>query len=94
MENIQTSMLDSVPSLPPQPPLSAGMKMKAVSVERFLDGGRGRGSGEASNERPRVFAGLQRLHSLTGPKPKGIKVETFRTDYLIRTPKVENSPKP
>ena len=26
---------------------------------------------------------------LTGPKPKGIKVETFRTDYLIRTPKVE-----
>ena len=27
---------------------------------------------------------------LTGPKPKGIKVETFRIDYLIRTPKVEN----
>ena len=26
---------------------------------------------------------------LTGPKPKGIKVETFRIDYLIRTPKVE-----
>ena len=26
---------------------------------------------------------------LTGPKPKGIKVETFRTDCLIRTPKVE-----
>ena len=48
LENIQTSMLDSVPSLPPQPPLSAGMKMKAVSVERFLDGGRGQGSGEAS----------------------------------------------
>ena len=26
---------------------------------------------------------------LTGPKPKGIKVETFRIDYLTRTPKVE-----
>ena len=26
---------------------------------------------------------------LTGPKPKEIKVETFRIDYLIRTPKVE-----
>ena len=26
---------------------------------------------------------------LTGPKPKGIKVETFRIGYLIRTPKVE-----
>ena len=26
---------------------------------------------------------------LTGPKPKGIKVETFRIDYLIRTPKVQ-----
>ena len=28
-------------------------------------------------------------YKLTGPKPKGIKVETFRIDYLIRTPKVE-----
>ena len=27
--------------------------------------------------------------SLTGAKPKEIKVETFRIDYLIRTPKVE-----
>ena len=26
---------------------------------------------------------------LTGPKPKEIKVETFRIDYLIRKPKVE-----
>ena len=26
---------------------------------------------------------------LTGPEPKKIKVETFRIDYLIRTPKVE-----
>ena len=26
---------------------------------------------------------------LTGPKPKEIKVETFRIDYLRRTPKVE-----
>ena len=26
---------------------------------------------------------------LTGPKPKETKVETFRIDYLIRTPKVE-----
>ena len=26
---------------------------------------------------------------LTGSKPKGTKVETFRIDYLIRTPKVE-----
>ena len=26
---------------------------------------------------------------LTGPKPKEIKVETFRNDYVIRTPKVE-----
>ena len=26
---------------------------------------------------------------LTGPKPKEIKVETFRIDYRIRTPKVE-----
>ena len=26
---------------------------------------------------------------LTGPKPKGIKDETFRIDYLIRTAKVE-----
>ena len=26
---------------------------------------------------------------LTGPKPKEIKVETFRIDYLIRTLKVE-----
>ena len=25
----------------------------------------------------------------TGPKPKGIKVENFRIDYLVRTPKVE-----
>ena len=24
---------------------------------------------------------------LPGPKPNGIKVETFRNDYLIRTPK-------
>ena len=31
--------------------------------------------------------GLQTL--LTGPKPKEIKVETFRIDYLIRAPKVE-----
>ena len=26
---------------------------------------------------------------LTGPKPKNINVETFRIDYLIRTPQVE-----
>ena len=26
---------------------------------------------------------------LTGPKPKEIKVETFRINYLIRSPKVE-----
>ena len=26
---------------------------------------------------------------LTGPKPKEIKVEIFRIDYLIRSPKVE-----
>ena len=26
---------------------------------------------------------------LTGPKPQQIEVETFRIDYLIRTPKVE-----
>ena len=26
---------------------------------------------------------------LTGPRPKEIKVETFRIDYLIRAPKVE-----
>ena len=26
---------------------------------------------------------------LTGPKPKEIKVETFRNDYRIRTPIVE-----
>ena len=26
---------------------------------------------------------------LTGPRPKGINVETFRIDYLIRTPKGE-----
>ena len=32
---------------------------------------------------------LQGFDILTGPKPKEIKVETFRTDYLIRTPKVE-----
>ena len=31
------------------------------------------------------FTGL----CLTGPKPKGIKVETFRIDCLIRTPKVK-----
>ena len=29
------------------------------------------------------------MFSHTGPKPKGIKVKTFRIDYLIRTPKVE-----
>ena len=31
------------------------------------------------------------LHSvgLTGPKPQGIKAETFRIDYLARTTKVE-----
>ena len=27
---------------------------------------------------------------LTGPKPKGIKVETFRIHYLIGTPKVKS----
>ena len=26
---------------------------------------------------------------LTAPRPKGINVETFRIDYVIRTPKVE-----
>ena len=26
---------------------------------------------------------------LTGPKPKEIEVETFRINYLIRSPKVE-----
>ena len=26
---------------------------------------------------------------LTGPKPKEVKVETFRKNYLIRSPKVE-----
>ena len=29
------------------------------------------------------------LELLTGPKPKEIQVETFRIDYLVRTPKVE-----
>ena len=32
---------------------------------------------------------FNRYGRLTGPNPKGIKVETFRIDYLIRTPKVE-----
>ena len=35
---------------------------------------------------PRLLCVRNRL---TGPKPKGIKVQTFRIDYLIRTPKVE-----
>ena len=30
-----------------------------------------------------------RTQNLTGPKPKEIEVETFRIDYLVRTPKVE-----
>ena len=34
-------------------------------------------------------AGFGLLKYLTGPKPKEIKVETFRIDYLIRTAKVE-----
>ena len=29
------------------------------------------------------------LYILPGPKPKEIKVETFRIDYLKRSPKVE-----
>ena len=33
--------------------------------------------------------GSYRIYSEAGPKPKGINVETFRIDYLIRTPKVE-----
>ena len=37
--------------------------------------------------------GLSQLHikwlSLTGPKPKEIKAETFRIDCFIRTPKME-----
>ena len=33
--------------------------------------------------------GVGLLQYLTGPKPKEIKVETFRIDYLIRTPRVE-----
>ena len=32
---------------------------------------------------------LREIEILTAPKPKGIRVETFRIDYLIRTPKVE-----
>ena len=32
---------------------------------------------------------LQTTLMLTGLKPKEIKVETLRIDYLIRTPKVE-----
>ena len=32
---------------------------------------------------------MMRYLKLTGPKPKETKVETFRIDYLIRTPKVE-----
>ena len=32
---------------------------------------------------------MAKVVALTGPKPKEIKVETFRIDYLIRTPKVE-----
>ena len=38
---------------------------------------------------PFCKASLKLLGLLTGPKPKGIKVETFRIDYLIRTPKVK-----
>ena len=34
------------------------------------------------------LAGPRRVF-LTGPKAKGIKVETFRIDYLTRAPKVE-----
>ena len=37
-----------------------------------------------------VGAWEARFYELTGPKPKGIKVETFRIYYLIRPPKVEN----
>ena len=33
--------------------------------------------------------GFVMVNKLTGPKPKEIKVETFRIDYIVRTPKVE-----
>ena len=35
------------------------------------------------------LSGLGPNIKLSGPKPKEIKVETFRIDYLLRTPKVE-----
>ena len=43
----------------------------------------------------RSYAGFRKQRpqivraQLTGPKPKEIKVETFRINYLIRSPKVE-----
>ena len=37
----------------------------------------------------RALLGLRLGFRLTGPKPKKIKVETFRIDYLVRTPKVK-----
>ena len=36
-----------------------------------------------------LLKGSIRVRFLTGPKPKETKVETFRIDYLIRTPKAE-----
>ena len=35
------------------------------------------------------LSGLGPNIKLSGPKPKEIKVETFRIDYLLRTRKVE-----
>ena len=37
----------------------------------------------------RCCSGFETGLHVTGPKPTKIKVETVRTDYLIRTPKVE-----
>ena len=37
----------------------------------------------------RALLGLRLGFRLTGPKPKKIKVETFRIDYFVRTPKVK-----
>ena len=37
----------------------------------------------------RLFVSPLNNSARPGPKPKEIKVETFRTDYLIRAPKLE-----
>ena len=49
----------------------------------------GQRSGPNSSRITKVYVRPSVALRLTGPKPKGIKVETFRIDYLIRTPKVE-----